>query len=143
MTLGRRPRRAANEPRPPRWVRLRSERGNAVAEFPLISTLIVALALSIIQLSLFLYVRGGITDAAVQGAYYAALQGNDVDQGVQRARDLTEDRFGSLVDVEAEGDLSADGTVRIVLRTSLPIIGFFGPANALEGRGHAVKEESL
>ena len=55
--------------------RLREERGNAVVEFPLIAALVVALGLSLLQLALFLHVRNGLTDIAVQSAYHGALLG--------------------------------------------------------------------
>ena len=94
--------------------RLREERGNAVVEFPLIAALVVALGLSLLQLALFLHVRNGLTDIAVQSAYHGALLGNDPSDGLARASEL-----------------------------ALPLIGFFGPSNALHVVGHAVDEDAL
>lgn len=121
---------------------MRDDRGNAVAEFPLVSALVVALALSVIQVGLYVHVRNGLTDAAVQGAHYAALQGNSVDNGVARTRELADRRFASLAPADVRGTES-DGVIRIEVRSSLPLVGFLGPARALEVSGHAVKEESL
>ncbi len=124
------------------WLRLRSDSGNAVAEFPLVSAMVVMVALSVIQLALFVHVRNGLTDAAVQASYFAALQGNDVDDGVERAHTIAERRFASLVDPRVTA-AEHDGIIRIEIRADLPLVGFLGPSNALVVSGHAVKEESL
>lgn len=122
--------------------RLREENGNAVAEFPLVAALVAAVALSVIQVALYVHVRNGLTDAAVQSAYHAALQGNDVSDGIARARDITDRRFASFVTPTVTGSVT-NGIVEIEISTNVPLVGFLGPANGLVVTGHAVKEESL
>ncbi|MDU1123366.1 MAG: pilus assembly protein, partial [Dermabacter sp.] len=71
-------------------------------EFPLIAALVVALGLSLLQLALFLHVRNGLTDIAVQSAYHGALLGNDPSDGLARASELASARFQQLGDVDVE-----------------------------------------
>lgn len=122
--------------------RLRDDRGNAVAEFPLVAALVTAVALSVIQVALYVHVRNGLTDAAVQSAYHASLQGNDVSDGITRAEDITNRRFASLVTPNVTGKVN-NGIVEITITTNVPLVGFLGPAHGLKVTGHAVKEESL
>ncbi|WP_052127030.1 hypothetical protein [Dermabacter hominis] len=122
--------------------RLREERGNAVVEFPLIAALVVALGLSLLQLALFLHVRNGLTDIAVQSAYHGALLGNDPSDGLARASELASARFQQLGDVDVEAREHA-GVIEIKIHAALPLIGFFGPSNALHVVGHAVDEDAL
>lgn len=124
------------------WARIREDRGNAVVEFPLISALIVALGLSLLQLALFLHVRNGLTDIAVQSAYYGALLGNDAGDGRARATELTVARFQQLGEVQVEAHEHA-GIIEIEIRADMPLVGFFGPSNALRVVGHAVNEDAL
>ncbi len=78
---------------PARW-RLRSERGSAVVEFPLITVLILLIALAIIQAALIMYARNALTDAAVQGAHHASPVGNTPADGAVRTQRLVDERFG-------------------------------------------------
>lgn len=124
------------------WARVREEGGNAVVEFPLISALIVVLGLSLLQLALFLHVRNGLTDIAVQSAYHGALLGNDANDGSARAAELASARFPQLGDVYVEAREGV-GVIEVEIHADLPLIGFFGPSNALRVVGHAVNEDAL
>lgn len=124
------------------WARVRDDRGNAVVEFPLVSALIVALGLSLLQLALFLHVRNGLTDIAVQSAYYGALLGNEANDGSARAAELTSARFQQLGEVHVEAREQA-GIIEIEIHANMPLVGFFGPSNALRVVGHAVDEDAL
>src|SRR5699024_518001 len=47
---------------------LRSDRGAAVAEFPLVAVLIIVIALAVVQSALIMHTRNTLIDAAVHGA---------------------------------------------------------------------------
>ncbi|CAM3963690.1 pilus assembly protein [Helcobacillus massiliensis] len=123
--------------------RLREERGSIIAEFPLVMVLVVGLALTLTQLALFVYVRNGLIDAAVQGAHHASLYGNGVEDGTNRTYAIADRRFHSLVDPEVSADRTADGMITVRVRADLPLVGFIGPRGGLVVEGHAVDEDSL
>ena len=57
-----------------RWPRA-GEAGSAVVDFALISSLVVVLAVGVVQLALAMHVRNVLTDVAGEGARRAALVG--------------------------------------------------------------------
>src|SRR5918994_2099749 len=50
--------------------------------------LITVLTLAVLQLGLAVYVRNVVHDAAVEGAFHAALADTSLDEGAQRTRDI-------------------------------------------------------
>jgi Flp pilus assembly protein TadG len=68
--------------------RLRDDRGSAVAEFALISVLLVFLLFAVLQVAAVFYVRSVAAAAASDGARYGAAAGVDPALGGQRASDL-------------------------------------------------------
>src|SRR5690606_28638791 len=64
------------------------DRGSAVVDFLLVSLLLTVLMLGVVQLALALHVRTMLTDAAAEGARYAALHGSDLSQGEERTAEL-------------------------------------------------------
>lgn len=122
---------------------LRDERGSAVAEFPMISVLIVGLALTLCQIALFIHVRNGLTDAAVQAAHHGALYGNTAADGCNRAEAITSSRFAGQLNASVTCGTAPDGRVEVTITADLPLIGFLGPSAGLVVDGHAIKEDSL
>jgi Flp pilus assembly protein TadG len=123
-----------------RWMH---DAGSAVVEFTLVSVLLTALTLSVLQLGLTLHVRNTIIDAAAEGARFAALADNRPSDGVARTKELITVAIGSdyADDVTAQsgtflGHPSID--IRVVAR--LPLLGLIGVDNALEVSGHAAVE---
>lgn len=123
------------------WARLREDRGSAVVEFPLVAVLIVVIALAVIQSAVVLHTRNLMIDAAVQGAHHAARVGAEPADGADRARRLLEQRFGEdfASSVQAQ---SLDGVVTVRVSGTLPLVGMFGLAGALQVQGRALDEES-
>ncbi|MBX3194570.1 MAG: pilus assembly protein [Microbacteriaceae bacterium] len=122
---------------------MRSERGSAVAEFVLVGALLTALTLAVLQLGLALHVRNTVLDAAAEGARFAALADNTPADGVARCRELIAAAIGDgyAGDVGASlGDWRGHPAVTITVRTTLPVIGLLGIAEALEVSGHAAIE---
>ena len=99
-------------------------------------------ALLVIQAALIVHTRNTLVDAAVQGAHHAALAGSTPQDGAQRARQLVDERFGRGLEAEATAVQEDDGTIRVQVDATLPLVGLIGPAGALSVEGRAVDEEA-
>lgn len=119
------------------------ERGSAVAEFALVSALLVALFLGVVQVTLALHVRALTIDAAAEGARVAARADRDLSSGAQRTRDLLTASLGARYarDVAAR-DVVRDGlaVVEVSVRAPLPVVGVLGPSGVMTVSGHALDE---
>lgn len=121
----------------------RSERGSAVVDFLLVSVLLTLVVLAVAQLALALHVRTLLTDAASEGARYAALYGSDLESGRQRVADLIEMTLPHGYSDDIVADLTTDAGVTLVsmkVTAPLPVIGFFGLAGGVTVTGRAVAE---
>lgn len=122
---------------------LREERGSSPVEFVLVGTLLTVLTLAVLQLALAVYVRNVVHDAAVEGAYHAALADTTLDEGAERTRTVIVQAIGAAyADHITIGTSEALGheTVDVRIRTSLPVIGLIGIPYALEVEAHAPVE---
>ncbi len=120
-----------------------AELGSAAVEFVLVGSLLTVLTLSVIQLGLALLVRNTVQDAASEGARFAALADNGLQDGVVRARELIETALGPgyAQDVSASyGSYLGHPAAVITIRTPLPLIGLVGIEHGLEVTGHAAVE---
>lgn len=127
-----------------RWTdRLREDDGSAIVEFVLVSILVVALLLGVLQLTFALHVRNTLIDTAGEGARHAALAGSSTAAGVTRTRELIDaslhPRFGE--DVTAR-HVTRDGLamVEVAVTAPLPVLGLLGPRGSLSVVGRAVVE---
>jgi Flp pilus assembly protein TadG len=123
--------------------RARRERGSAVVDFVLVSTILVPLFLGILQVGLFLYVRTTVTAAASEGAHYAAVLNRIPDDGAARTRDLVDGVVtdGLIDSVSAVAtDLDGQPGVVVVVQAHMPPLGLWGPGISFTVRGHAVQE---
>lgn len=112
-------------------------------EFVLVGTLLTALTLGVLQLALAVYVRNVVHDAAVEGAYHAALADTTLEEGAERARLVIERAVGEAY----AGDIVVTTTeqgerdrIDVRIRTALPVIGLIGIPAALEVTAHAPME---
>jgi Flp pilus assembly protein TadG len=122
---------------------LADDAGSAPAEFVMVGGLLTILTLSVIQLGLALHVRNTLLDAAAEGARFAALADNQLGDGVVRAQDLIGTALGPAYahDVTATtGSYLGHPAAIVTVRAPLPLVGLFGPGNALEVVGHAAIE---
>jgi TadE-like protein len=122
----------------------RPDVGSAVVEFVLVSGLLVALFLAVVQLGIALHVRNTLTAAAAEGARYAANADRDPVAGVLRTEQVISDalspRFASDVSVWREA-IGPDAEVVVVeVRATLPLVGWLGPDRAMTVRGRALDE---
>lgn len=119
------------------------EAGSAVAEFVLVSGLVLALLLGVVQVTLAVHVRALAVDAAAEGARVAARADRDLADGAERTRLLLR---ASLSEPYAQ-DVSARRTVvdglpvvQVEVTAPLPVVGLLGPSGTLTVRGHALEE---
>jgi len=121
----------------------RGERGSAVVDFVLVSTILVPLFLGILQVGLFLYVRNTVTAAASEGAHYAAVLNRAPADGEARTRDLIDGVVADgLVDSVSAEETEIDGQpgVEVTVHAHMPPLGLWGPGISFTVAGHAVKE---
>lgn len=122
--------------------RLRSDRGSAVVEFPLVAALLMLIAVAVIQCAVLIHTKNLLTDAAVQGAHHAARLGASPEDGARRAEDLIARGLGRSYRAEATATRAPDGTITVRITATLPLAGLLGPAAGLEAQGRAIDEES-
>jgi Flp pilus assembly protein TadG len=119
------------------------ERGSAVVDFVLVSTILVPLFLGILQVGLFLYVRNTVTAAASEGAHYAAVLDRAPADGAARTRELISGVVtDGLIDSvsAAETDIDGQPGVEVSVEAHMPPLGLWGPGISFTVEGHAVKE---
>ncbi|BDZ63336.1 TadE/TadG family type IV pilus assembly protein [Agromyces mangrovi Wang et al. 2018] len=110
----------------------------------LVTVLLVALALAVVQLALALHVRNTVLDAAAEGARYAALAGNGAADGVARTRALIDAAVSESYTRNVTASVGSTGAgadvIEVRVRATLPLVGLIGLEAALDVRGHAVVE---
>lgn len=124
------------------WRCFRSDVGSAVAEFALITPLLLVVVLGVLQVTLALFIRTSLIAAAEEGARGAALAGSDIGFGQQRAAQLVRSSVAGVGVSDITGRMIAiDGepVVEMVITAELPLIGFFGPV-PMQVTGRAVVE---
>ncbi len=121
----------------------RRDDGSAPAEFVMVGALLTVLTLSVIQLGLALHIRNTVLDAAAEGARFAALADNGLQDGADRTRDLITAALGAgyAAGVSADyGSYLGHPATIVTVRTPLPLIGLVGIDGGLEVTGHASVE---
>ncbi len=123
--------------------RRRAEQGAAVADFVLVSVLVLVLFLAVVQLGLTLFTRNVLIASASEGARYGARAHALPGEGVARAEEL----ISASLSPRYAGDVSAResvvGGVRVVevrVVAPLPVIGLLGPDGSLDVVGRAFAE---
>lgn len=122
---------------------LKSDRGSVLVESLLVSVLLVALTLGIIQLALFLHVRNTLHDAAIEGARRASLIGETPSSGVALTRGLIATAVGESFAREVTARAHHMGgipSVVVTVSAPLPVIGIWGPRGWLTVEGQAPLE---
>lgn len=117
--------------------------GSSPVEFVLVGALLTALTLGVLQLGLAAYVRNVVHDAAVEGAFVAALADTSLAEGAARTRDIVARTVGAEyaadVDVRESAELGHP-TIVVRVRAVLPLVGLLGAPRALEVTAHAPVE---
>ncbi len=117
-----------------------AQAGAAVVDFVLVGALLTVLFLAIIQLTLVLHVRNTVVDAAASGARYGTLG----DRNAADAKDRTEQLITGALNADYAGAVAVSEevylgvrTLKVTVRSPLPVLGLIGPGSAMEVSGHA------
>lgn len=119
------------------------ERGSAPVEFVLVGALLTVLTLGVLQFGLAVYVRNVVHDAAVEGAYHAALADTSAADGAERVRQVVERAVGAGYGIDVavvEDHALGYPAVRVTVTATLPLAGLFGLPRGLEVEAHAPLE---
>lgn len=122
---------------------MREDSGSAAVEFVMVGALLTVLTLAVLQLGFALLLRNTVADAASEGARFAALADNGLQDGVARTTDLITVALSSgyAQDVSADyGTYLGHPAVIVTVATPLPLIGLIGIEHGLEVTGHAAVE---
>ena len=122
---------------------LADESGASPIEFVLVGSLLTILTLGVLQLGFAVYVLNVVHDAAVEGAYHAALADTSLRDGAGRTAEIVRRTVGG----EYASDISARETnalghpaVEISVRATLPLVGLLGVPRLMEVTAHAPVE---
>jgi Flp pilus assembly protein TadG len=121
----------------------RSERGSALADFALVSVVLVPLFFGVLQVALIWHVKTTLTSAASEGARYGATYNRSAADGARRTSGVIDDVFGTAFsDRVSAHDMAVDGqpAVEVDVRAHVPVLAFWGPTVTVHVSGHAIKE---
>lgn len=122
----------------------RGDRGSAVAEFAMVSVLVVMLFMAAFQLGFALHVRNTLIAHAAEGARYGARADSSPGQGAARTRQLIDTSLSHRFARNVTASRSVEGGVEIVrvrVVAPMPVFGPFGPSNQITVSGRAFAED--
>lgn len=129
-----------------RWLLRRApanDEGSSPVEFVLVGALLTVLTLGVLQFGLAVYVRNVVHDAAVEGAYHAALADTSLAEGAARTREIVArtvgDEYAADVEVRESGRLG-HAVVEVSVQAVLPLAGLLGAPRTLEVTARAPVE---
>lgn len=124
-------------------MRRRDERGAAIADFAMVSVLVLVLFLMVFQLGLTLHARNTLISCASEGARLGARADAAPGQGIARTQALISEslspRYARRVTLR---ETSVDGVrvVEVRVVAPIPLIGLLGPDDRLDVVGRAFAE---
>lgn len=115
--------------------------GTVLVEYVLVSILVIALAMGVMQLALTLHVRNMMASAASEGARLAAANDRDLADGVERTQWLLSESLGGMSPEVTASDEVVDSApvVHITVTAPVPILGMWG-VGSLQVSGRAFEE---
>jgi Flp pilus assembly protein TadG len=122
---------------------VRGERGAAMADFAMVSVLVVVLFLAVFQLGLALHTRNTLISCASEGARLGARADAVPGQGVSRTQALITASLSARFARNVTSREAVVGGVRVVevrVVAPLPVIGLLGPDGRLDLVGRAFLE---
>ncbi len=119
-----------------RWAH--DERGAAVADFTMVSVLVVGLFLAVFQLGLALHTRNTLISCASEGARLGARADAVAGQGVSRTQALISASLSSRYARHVSSRQTVVEGVRVV--APVPVLGLLGPDDRLDVVGRAFLE---
>jgi hypothetical protein len=118
------------------------QHGSAVAEFVMVTAVLTAVFVSVLQLALVLHVRNTLLDAAAAGARFGTLADRSPAEGADRTRSIISEslspRFAEGVTFEST-TIGGNAAVRVTVATGFPLMGFLPVAGDLRVHGEAVR----
>jgi len=126
-----------------RVLRRHNERGSAIADFVLVSVVLVPLFFAIFELILIWHVKTTLTSAASEGARYGAAYNRSVEAGRARTEAVVDQSLGRDFEAAVDARLTEiDGqdVVEVSVRGRVPVLALWGPSISVETSGHAIKE---
>jgi len=121
----------------------RDERGAAVADFTMVSVLVVVLFLAVFQLGLALHTRNTLISCASEGARLGARADAVPGQGVSRTESLISSSLSPNYARHVSSRETVVAGVRVVevrVAAPVPVLGLLGPADRLAVVGRAFLE---
>ncbi len=122
----------------------RSERGAAVADFAMVSLLVLVLFVALLQLGLALHVRNTLVSCASEGARYGARADALPGQAVARTEELVSAslsaRYARSV-TQRESVVDGVRVVEVRVVAPVPVLGLLGPGGRLHVVGRAFLED--
>ena len=124
-------------------LRCRGETGSAIADFALVSIVLVPLFFGILQLALVWHVKTTLTSAASEGARYGAGYNRDAAEGAARTSAVIDEVFGADFSDQVtatSGVVEGAEVIEVAVTAEVPVLALWGPTIDVEVTGHAVKE---
>ena len=141
-TLAGVPRRCSKKFWKPKNSPKHDDAGSAVAEFVMVSGLLIAVFLGVLQLTLALHVRNTLLDAAATGARYGTLADRGPADGVARTQEIISGALNSSYAENVQGTSTTIGgrpALVITVRAGIPLIGMIPLIGHFEVSGEAVR----
>lgn len=121
-----------------------SEAGAAIVDFSMVSVLLLAIFLAVVQLGLALHTRNTLISCASEGARYGARADAHEGEGVARARQLVSaslsERYARWV-TSRERVIGGVRVVEVRIVAQVPVLGLIGPEGRLDVVGRAFAED--
>jgi Flp pilus assembly protein TadG len=124
------------------WWR-RQDDGSAVAGFALVTLAVLPLVMAVLQLAIVWHIENTVTDAASEGARYAAAYQRSPGDGAVRTREAIDASLDDdIVSAISARDTTLDGLrhVEVEVTARIPTLGLWGPSITVHVTGHAVIE---
>ena len=122
-----------------------NQAGSVLVEWSLVAVLVMAVTAALLQLTLSLYVRNILADAASDAARHAALVGASDAEANARVQQLCHGALRANYPTKSEVSHLQRGSVSLVqvqVSAPLPVIGLWSPTGIVVVRGHAVDQRS-
>ena len=119
----------------------------AVAEFVMVSALVVLLGMAVFQLGLVLHVRNTIIACAAEGARLGARADVPITDATARTRSLVTDTLAPAYaqDVSTRRTVTDAGVrvVEVTVVAPVPVVGLLGPSGSMTITGRAFDERQV
>lgn len=116
--------------------RLKGDQGSAIAEFALMTVLLVFLLFAVLQVAALFFVRSVVSSAASDGARLGSTVGSSPDEGARRASELISSGLSASMasHLPCSGSVTVDGPTGLAMarvRCAGTIRSVFVPIGAL------------